>query len=324
MQEREKGRTGWLKVLAGGLGIIAFCYILILTFPFLLNPFPGGAQQFTPTPTGETEGTSIPSPTPLPTATPPPSFEIAGDTEASSTDRLGEIDIEYPIRMSPHSSNSVRVSIYIPTRLASLAPIEFERIEIPPDVPRVIGELNSHMATILLTETMRVELSSPTFEVENLFPAAQKVALDKIVEPTIWAWTIVAPETIGTHVLTLRVYANDSDAPNWVGNMTIEVAALEQTSSLLPLAGITVLGVIVIGLISFLALKNRFPLNPFSRQEALQRQILSWNRRLQRLQEKKASLGLAADPSLDIEIEDIEAKLAALQSELSQIDKKAA
>lgn len=259
-----------------------------------------------------------PTPTPLPTPTPTPSFEITQDTAISRTDRLGEISIEYPLRMSPGSSDSVRVSIYIPVRLASLIPLGIERIEIPPDAPKVIGELNSHQAVIIVTETMRVDLSSPTFKVENLYPLKQKLNLDSVNEATLWAWTIVAPITIGTHVLTLRVLSGDSDTPNWVGNIKVEVAELEQPSPILP--WVIVLLMVIIGLVGFLGTKGRLPISPFTRKDHLQREIMKWTRRLQGLKEKKATLGLAADPSLDIEIEEIEAKIEELQTELAQVN----
>jgi hypothetical protein len=109
MKQGEKPRTGWLGTLLGGLGILALCFILFIFIVLpLLVPLSGTTQQ--PTPTS--------SPTPLSTATPLTSFEIAGDTEVARTDKLVEIDIDYPVRMSPRSSNSVRVSIYIPARLA--------------------------------------------------------------------------------------------------------------------------------------------------------------------------------------------------------------
>jgi hypothetical protein len=233
MKQGEKRKKGPVKVLlislGGLLGILAFCFLILIFLP-LLNPFRGGSAQQpdTPTPSIGPPSTFMPSATPAPSSTPLPSFEVAEDTEIASTDKLGEINIEYPVRMSPRSSDSVVVSIYIPARLVSLMPIEIERIEIPPDAPRIIGELNSHMATILVTETMRVELSSPTFRVENLYPVKQKIDLNSIAEPTIWAWTIAAPDTVGTHVLTLRVYLGDNEAPNWVGNIKVEVVELNQ------------------------------------------------------------------------------------------------
>jgi hypothetical protein len=157
-------------------------------------------------------------------------LETTEYTGISDSDVLGEINIEYPIRMSPGSSDSVFVLIYIPDMLASLVPTEIERIDIPPyDAPLIIGELNSHQATILVRETMRVELTSPTFWVEDLYPSTQFVNINAIFEPTFWAWTIVAPNVPGSHVLAIRVYLGDDDRPSWVGNLEIEVVEFTPT-----------------------------------------------------------------------------------------------
>ncbi len=39
-------------------------------------------------------------------------------------------------------------------------------------------------------------------------------------------------------------------------------------------------------------------------KEDLQNEIIEWERRLQVLKERKAQLGISADPSIDLEIED--------------------
>ncbi len=50
-----------------------------------------------------------------------------------------------------------------------------------------------------------------------------------------------------------------------------------------------------------------------SQQADLQKQIAAHSRRLQKLKEKQATLGISADSGLEIEIEDIEAKIAKLE-----------
>jgi hypothetical protein len=52
----------------------------------------------------------------------------------------------------------------------------------------------------------------------------------------------------------------------------------------------------------------------------VEKEIIQWRRRLQLLKEKEALLGISADPSIKIEIEDIEAKLEELRVELSRLD----
>jgi len=59
-----------------------------------------------------------------------------------------------------------------------------------------------------------------------------------------------------------------------------------------------------------------------TRQESLKRLIANHSRRLQILKEKKALAGWAADPSIPIEIEDIEAEIKDLQIELAVIESR--
>ncbi len=339
--------------------------------------------------------TYAPTPTPAltqepgaSTNTPEPILETTEGTGISDSDVLGEINVEYPIKMSPGSSDSVIISIYIPDKLVSLVPMAIERIDIPPDVPPIIGELSSYQSTILVREIMRVELSSPTFEIESQYPSTQLVNINAIAEPTFWAWTIVAPNATGAHVLTIRVYLGDNDSPSWVGSLEIEVTeftptpiptpmptdtptstntptftptntptgtptstntptntpvptntptstptpTITPTSTPVPFidrpGGVATIGamsliiVAIIGLIGTLAAKKIFLpiISPTRRKENLKREMVGLERRLQSLKEKKAKLGFSADSSLDLEIEDIEAKLEELQIKLKQLE----
>ena len=56
-----------------------------------------------------------------------------------------------------------------------------------------------------------------------------------------------------------------------------------------------------------------------SQRDDIKKLIIEYSRRLQKLKEKKARLGVSADPSLDIEIEDIEAELEKLQTQLESL-----
>ena len=57
-----------------------------------------------------------------------------------------------------------------------------------------------------------------------------------------------------------------------------------------------------------------------SGHEDLKKEITIWQRRLQKRKEQKALYGASADPSVDIEIEDIQRKLEQLYSELTQLN----
>lgn len=191
----------------------------------------------TPTPTDTPNPSSTASNTPLltetlaatPTDTPPPYYESVEDAASLETPSLGEINIEYPFSMSPRSSNLVVLSIYVPDKLVSLLPIAVGRVEIPIDAPPIIGELHSYQTTILIASSMRVELSSPVFEIESLFPATQDVDTNSIARPTFWAWSIVAPGEVGSHIVTVEVYLGNDTAPSWVRSLQIDVVEFTPT-----------------------------------------------------------------------------------------------
>jgi hypothetical protein len=220
---------------------------------FIAPPMPTETPTPSATPTSELEVTQevqidispatptfTPTPTSIATETPTrmPAlyYEAAQDTAPPETPQLGEIDIEYPIRMSPRSSDVVVLWVYIPEMLVSVIPLPFDRVEIPPDAPPVIGELNSYQASILIASSMRVELSSPVFEIESLFPATQDVDTNSIARPTFWAWSIVAPGEIGSHIVTVQVYLGNDSTASWVRSLQIDVVEFTPTALPTPTA----------------------------------------------------------------------------------------
>jgi hypothetical protein len=53
--------------------------------------------------------------------------------------------------------------------------------------------------------------------------------------------------------------------------------------------------------------------------EAINQEITTYNRRLQKLRLQKATYGISADPSIELEIEDIEVALQKLQAEQQRL-----
>jgi hypothetical protein len=154
---------------------------------------------------------------------------VTENTEVVETDVLGEISLEYPVRMMPGSSNSVNASIYIPFDLAPTSPIDIARVIIFPDFPPLFVDLNDTQTRILVAETMRVELTLPTFQITPLTPATQTVNISGPKAPTQWAWTIVAPNASGPHILTIQVYRGEDTYPSWVGSIQAEVIEFSPT-----------------------------------------------------------------------------------------------
>ncbi|MBD3251020.1 hypothetical protein GF380_00875 [Candidatus Uhrbacteria bacterium] len=195
----------------------------------LLNPAPTQTPTSAPTQLPTQALTQTPTQTLLntPTSTivfssPLPFYETTDNSDVSS-EILGEINVEYPIRMSPEMSDMVIASIFIPEALANLKSSDIIRIVIPADEPPIIGELNLHKTTILIAEAMRVELSSPTFEFEALKPSRQNVSIQEINQETFWAWTIQAPSILGTQIFTMKVYLKEDINPVWIGSFYVQV-----------------------------------------------------------------------------------------------------
>ena len=55
-------------------------------------------------------------------------------------------------------------------------------------------------------------------------------------------------------------------------------------------------------------------------QDDFQKELELWQRRLQKRREQKALFGASADPSIDIEIEDIETRIERLQADLAGLE----
>ena len=294
----------------------------------------------TPSPTLTSTPTNTPAPptntaTPMlgtPTSTPEFVLETTNETAISETDTLGEINIEYPLRLSPGSSDSVFVSILIPDMLVSLAPVAIERIVIPSEDPPVIREPRLHQATILIWETMRVELSSPTFEIESQYPSKQFVNTNVIAKPTFWAWTIVAPRTTGIHVIIVRVYPGDEDQPSWVGSLEIEVAeftpTVTPTSTPVPFiqtsggtavigAAGTIIAAFITGLIGFFVARKSFPV--IGTKASYRRTLKTLYRNLAQLEEQASRHGMDVPLEITNEIEYTQEKITEIETKLAEL-----
>jgi hypothetical protein len=309
------------------IGIVLFA-LMIVCFRFILWNLPGSGA---------------PTPTPLGTATPaieqtavavataggdgPTQVEIAQDQDLPASARLGEVEVKYPLRMSPGSSDSVSVAIFLPVLLASIEPIDIDRVEIPPDAPPIIGKINTYNATIVITGTMRVELSSPTFQVEKLNPETQAINLTEINKPTYWVWTLVAPETVGQHILTLRIYHGQDEQPIWLRSIKIEVATPSEASFFSTAAGQVLVGgggvillLLTIGAIGYGLARDSFPL--IGAKASYQRTLKQLYRNLGHLEEQAAMYGMDVPIKLINEIDFTREKIAEVEEQLRAIKAK--
>lgn len=84
---------------------------------------------------------------------------------------------------------------------------------------------------------MKIEMIAPAFEVKRLFPQIQTVETEELEKPTRWAWSMVAPETEGVHVINFKVYVDEeSETPSWFAAYQIEVKQPAPTPSDKPIS----------------------------------------------------------------------------------------
>ncbi len=229
MGEQRRTRA-WRVPLAIGAAVVLVAVVLIIAAVLMGGNGGKPAPPSTATPTERPAASATEEPTreEEPSA-PEPVLETTEGTDVTEQGVLGEVEVEYPIRMSPGSSDFLILSISIPPQLASLAPVSVARVEIPPDAPEIAGEHETHRSTILVAETMRVELSSPTFVINPHYPPLREVDIRQVNVATVWAWDIAAPDTPGLHVLTARVYLGEQATPSWVRGFEIDVRELVPT-----------------------------------------------------------------------------------------------
>jgi hypothetical protein len=302
--------------------------------------------------------TSLPSPTV--TATPSDNglpLEITENSIVSNDDVLGQINVEYPLRMSPGSSDgAVIVSIRIPDALVSIEPMSVEIITIPPDAPPIIGARGSDEATILIADTVRVELNARAFQIGSPATVTKPVNIEVIDEPTFWTWTLVAPDTIGSHSFTLNVYRADEANPTWTRIYQIEVSDFTPTPTTTPTpsttptqtqtptttpsptmsptpipisfmdrpggtaiigAGGMILAALITGLVSFFVARDSFPF--IGTKASYRRTLKTLYANLARLEGRKAQYGLDVPTSLENEIEVAKERIAETEARLEAL-----
>jgi len=279
-------------------------------------------QLAPPTPTP----TRLPSPTV--TATPTasePVLEITEDSPISNDDALGQINVTYPLRMSPGSSDgTIIVTIHVPDVLVSIEPMSIEIITIPPDAPPIVGARGSDEAIIRITNMVRVELIAPAFQIGSAASVTRPVNIETLGEPTYWNWTLVAPDTIGSHNFTLNVYLADEVNPTWTRVYQIEVADPNSRSGsffLTTVGAAAIIGAgstIIVGLISFFVARHSFPV--IGTKASYRRTLKMLYANLARLEGRKAHYGLDVPTSLENEIEMTKERIAEIEARLEALE----
>jgi hypothetical protein len=324
------------------------------------------AEEAPPQATGAAVATQLPpatrtvtlTPTRVPQRTEEPGLpdngplEITEDSNLANDDTLGQINVEYPLRMSPGSSDgSIIVSIRIPDALVSLEPMSIEIITIPPDAPPIVGARGSDEATIRITNMVRVELIAPAFQIGSAASVTKPVNIEAIDEPTFWNWTLVAPGVAGSHNFTLNVYLAGEANPTWTRIYQIEVSDFTPTPTTTPTqtrtptvtpiptmsptpipvsfmdrpGGTAIIGAsgaiiaaLITGLISFFVARDSFPV--IGTKASYRRTLKTLYVNLARLEGRKAQYGLDVPTSLENEIEVTKERIAEIEVRLEALE----
>lgn len=179
----------------------------------------------------------------------PPAIQIAQNASIEFDMQPGDLEIIYPSQMRTKSSDRIDVFISLSDTVVSLDSVSVDRN--PPSINRIpfsgnnpatIGNLKTYTSNIIISESMVATLSSPTFQLEAIYPAQQKISTDGT--PTIWAWNVTAPNEVSTGILTLSLFKPNGNvsleqlSPIWVGSISIEVVDLQPTptQTLIPTA----------------------------------------------------------------------------------------
>jgi hypothetical protein len=217
---RDSQRVSALRRICPGIAIAVLAWIFVACSPMMTEA--PETEPGAPEPTTISEPTSLPEP--LPTATRPP-VVVEADETAPAGDALGQLEFEYPIRMEPLASDTAILELSIPELLAASEPVGVARVEAQSSAPPE-ADLGRYDAVVFVAGRMRAELASPALKIAPLHPAAQDVVLTEIDHPTVWAWTLQAPETPGKQVMTLSLSREGDDVPVWVGSFRVDVASV--------------------------------------------------------------------------------------------------
>ena len=191
---------------------------LFLSIVILCLILPGCGIQ--PTQTSTT--TEVPTEIILPPTESPQNTQV--ETTAGvipNKEIVGNLNIQYPVKINSGSSKTISLHINIPAELASLENYQVDARQ--PDNPHPLGKYSDFSTLILVSAKMRVELVAPNFTVQELYPSEQTLDLSVPNPHADWGWTITAPGLPNEYVLVVKVFLAENPVPAWVGSFDVEV-----------------------------------------------------------------------------------------------------
>ena len=223
-EDHEGSSNRTFLLIAGMLGVFVVLSLLCMTGILLVNKNASQPRQGTAiamaTRQAATIYVALTASKQAATST-TTTYETTEDPNITQSNTIGAIEVEYPIQMRPLESGTVLVHVSVPSQLVNINLETLTRIPIPVGGSAPIERLGKFSTNILIAERMRVVLSSPTFQVEDLIQSTQTVRPGIAGWITSWAWRIKAPNEYGTHVFTVSVYLLDDTFPAWLGSFDV-------------------------------------------------------------------------------------------------------
>jgi hypothetical protein len=134
---------------------------------------------------------------------------------------IGNLNIQYPVKINSASSKTISLHINIPAELASLDNYQVDARQ--PDNPHPLGKYSDFSTLILVSAKMRVELIAPNFTIQALYPSEQILDISSPNPHADWGWTVTAPKLPNEYVLVVRIFIAENPVPSWVGSFDVEV-----------------------------------------------------------------------------------------------------
>ncbi len=145
-----------------------------------------------------------------------PDLEIDSEEHLLPASKIGELETDYPVLMTPGASDPVLVTISIPEYYIN-ARIENFKIKFITGEP--VDRMGNDVAAIQVGEFMAVALTSPAFRINpetrgykydfSSGKIWQRVETKRVEIPTHWYWSIVAPAEGGIHIINVQVWICD-------------------------------------------------------------------------------------------------------------------
>ena len=230
MFEDNENQEGWRNptflLIAGILGVFVILSLLCITGVLLVNKNVNQPRQATAMAMASQQSATIYvalTATKRAEINPTVAYETTEDPNITQSNTIGELEVKYSAQMMPSEREIVLVHVSVPPQLVNVNLETLTRIQISTTGTTQIETLGKFKTNIRTAERMRVMLSSPTLQIEDVMESTQTIPTGIAGWITSWAWTIKAPEEYGTHIFTVNVYLLDDTVPAWLGSFNVMI-----------------------------------------------------------------------------------------------------